>query len=289
MRISHGAGAGASCSASRISTSPAAGPEYEQAVYDDLAWLGSPGSGRCGASRSISTTYRAAFRAPEGEGARLSLLSAAAATSPGRSPGRSGPAPGRATRTAPPLYPGTCRDLRPVDAAARIARGEPHAWRLPMARPCGRPRAPGPTAASIADGASEPAPRTPSRWGDAVLVRKETPTSYHLSVVVDDALQGVTHVVRGHGPGGRDGPPRPAAGLLGLPTPALPPPSAAPGSGGRQALEERPLGIAGGPARAAASPPRRSEGGSASSPEGSGRGRCRLSLSPPPRAPAATP
>lgn len=37
----------------------------------------------------------------------------------------------------------------------------------------------------------------PSRWGDIVLARKETPTSYHVSVVVDDALQGVTHVVRG--------------------------------------------------------------------------------------------
>jgi glutamyl-Q tRNA(Asp) synthetase len=34
-------------------------------------------------------------------------------------------------------------------------------------------------------------------WGDVVLARKETPTSYHLSVVVDDAAQGITHVVRG--------------------------------------------------------------------------------------------
>ena len=37
----------------------------------------------------------------------------------------------------------------------------------------------------------------PEKWGDVVLVRKETPTSYHLAVAVDDALQGVTHVVRG--------------------------------------------------------------------------------------------
>jgi glutamyl-Q tRNA(Asp) synthetase len=37
----------------------------------------------------------------------------------------------------------------------------------------------------------------PEGWGDVVLGRKETPTSYHLSVVIDDALQGVTHVVRG--------------------------------------------------------------------------------------------
>jgi glutamyl-Q tRNA(Asp) synthetase len=37
----------------------------------------------------------------------------------------------------------------------------------------------------------------PSAWGDVVLARKDMPTSYHLSVVVDDALQGVTHIVRG--------------------------------------------------------------------------------------------
>ena len=37
----------------------------------------------------------------------------------------------------------------------------------------------------------------PEQWGDVVLARKEMPTSYHLSVVIDDALQGVTHVVRG--------------------------------------------------------------------------------------------
>jgi glutamyl-Q tRNA(Asp) synthetase len=37
----------------------------------------------------------------------------------------------------------------------------------------------------------------PDAWGDAILARKETPTSYHLSVVIDDALQGITEVIRG--------------------------------------------------------------------------------------------
>jgi glutamyl-Q tRNA(Asp) synthetase len=37
----------------------------------------------------------------------------------------------------------------------------------------------------------------PEAWGDVILGRKETPTSYHLSVVVDDALQGVSEIVRG--------------------------------------------------------------------------------------------
>ena len=48
-----------------------------------------------------------------------------------------------------------------------------------------------------AAGAITHAPACPGRWGDVVLARKDVPTSYHLAVVVDDALQGVTHVVRG--------------------------------------------------------------------------------------------
>jgi glutamyl-Q tRNA(Asp) synthetase len=47
------------------------------------------------------------------------------------------------------------------------------------------------------DGQQDEMEARSERWGDAVIVRKEIPTSYHLSVVTDDALQGVTHVVRG--------------------------------------------------------------------------------------------
>jgi glutamyl-Q tRNA(Asp) synthetase len=47
------------------------------------------------------------------------------------------------------------------------------------------------------DGSERAITADPERWGDAVIVRKEVPASYHLSVVVDDARQGVTHVTRG--------------------------------------------------------------------------------------------
>jgi glutamyl-Q tRNA(Asp) synthetase len=97
-----------------------------------------------------------------------------------------------------PLYPGTCRALPEAEAQARIAQGEPHAWRLHMARAMAV--ATGPlvyTRLHLPEMTEEPVPCHPARWGDAVLVRKETPTSYHLSVVVDDALQGITHIVRG--------------------------------------------------------------------------------------------
>ena len=59
----------------------------------------------------------------------------------------------------------------------------------------------------------------PEAWGDVVLARKETPTSYHLSVVVDDALQGVTHVVRGQDLYQATSVHRVLQALLGLPAP----------------------------------------------------------------------
>ncbi len=60
----------------------------------------------------------------------------------------------------------------------------------------------------------------PLAWGDAVLARKETPTSYHLAVAIDDALQGVTHVVRGRDLFWSTSLHRLLQSLLGLPAPA---------------------------------------------------------------------
>jgi len=47
------------------------------------------------------------------------------------------------------------------------------------------------------DGRTWDCPARPERWSDAIIVRKDTPASYHLATVVDDAIQGVTHVIRG--------------------------------------------------------------------------------------------
>jgi glutamyl-Q tRNA(Asp) synthetase len=68
-------------------------------------------------------------------------------------------------------------------------------------------------------GAPAPVVAAPEAWGDVVLARKETPTSYHLSVVVDDALQGVSHVVRGQDLFAATGVHRLLQALLGLPEP----------------------------------------------------------------------
>ena len=108
-----------------------------------------------------------------------------------------------ATRDGPkdpdgaPLYPGLHRRLPRDEVDRRKAAGDPYVMRLNMAaslevaqsRPGGAPL-------TFTEGATR-ITADPARWGDVVLQRKDTPTSYHLSVVVDDARQGVTHVTRG--------------------------------------------------------------------------------------------
>lgn len=109
------------------------------------------------------------------------------------------------TRNAPwprdpdgaPLYDGACRASSAQARAQRIAAGEPHQWRLDTAKALAIT---GPVSWDRFDPRSGETVRVtadPLRWGDPVMARKALPTSYHLSVVVDDALQGITHVVRG--------------------------------------------------------------------------------------------
>jgi glutamyl-Q tRNA(Asp) synthetase len=172
-------------------------PEYVEAICADLNWLGlrweSP-------VRRQSEHFRD-YIAAAGELKRRGLLypcfctrrDVAAAVEAWEATDE--PAP--RDPDGSPLYPGLCRFITPDVAAARMAAGEAHAWRLDMAKAL---EASGPPHHYIRfepAGAQEAVLARPDRWGDAVIVRKETPTSYHLSVVVDDAIQRITHVVRG--------------------------------------------------------------------------------------------
>ena len=101
-----------------------------------------------------------------------------------------------------PLYPGLWRGASADAVSARMAAGEAPALRLDMdgaLKALARKRGDVPlTFTEVGeDGTRQTIDAEPQRWGDAVIVRKEVPASYHLSVVVDDARQGVTHVTRG--------------------------------------------------------------------------------------------
>ena len=89
-----------------------------------------------------------------------------------------------------PVYPGICRSLSESERETRA--DEPHCWRIDMAAAVART---GPL--RWHDEQAGWIEADPLSAGDVVLARKETPTSYHLAVTVDDAAQGVTDVVRG--------------------------------------------------------------------------------------------
>jgi glutamyl-Q tRNA(Asp) synthetase len=96
-----------------------------------------------------------------------------------------------------PLYPGTCRHMSEEERVHRLNAGQNAALRINMDEAMGL--------AGMRLGWCEfgegDAPRDvsaePALWGDAVIGRKDIPASYHIAVVVDDALQGITDVVRG--------------------------------------------------------------------------------------------
>src|SRR5690606_2023817 len=107
----------------------------------------------------------------------------------------------RATGTDPdggPLYDGHCRHLSEAEIGRRLEAGEAPQLRLDVALAISRT---GPLTFTQCQPAVTDRPQVryarPERWGDVVVVRRDTPTSYHLSVVVDDAYQGITHVTRG--------------------------------------------------------------------------------------------
>ena len=96
-----------------------------------------------------------------------------------------------------PLYPGTCRDMDDETRLRLFDEGKPFAWRLDMQKAIEKT---GPLTWQEFDEdlrEVEIIKADPLQWGDVILARKYTPTSYHLSVVVDDAAQGVTHITRG--------------------------------------------------------------------------------------------
>jgi glutamyl-Q tRNA(Asp) synthetase len=195
-------------------------PEFEAAIYEDLAWLGLPWETPVRRQSEHIASYAAAIQTLEAQGllypsfesrAEIDHL-VAAREAKGKWP---------RDPDGAPLYPGDAKALSADERARRVAAGAPFALRLDMEKAMARAGAltwresgAGPEQETSAVAAA------PRAWGDVILARKETPTSYHLSVVVDDALQGVTHVVRGQDLFWSTSVHRLLQSLLGLPAPA---------------------------------------------------------------------
>ncbi|MYJ72428.1 MAG: tRNA glutamyl-Q(34) synthetase GluQRS [Rhodospirillaceae bacterium] len=189
-------------------------PEYEAAIFEDLAWLGLEWERPVLRQSEHFGRYRAALAAIREQGLAYPCFCTRADIR--REIEAAGGAPhGPPDPMGGVRYPGTCRGLPAAEIDARIGRGEPHAWRLDTVAAADR------FGALIwRDEAAGDVTADPAVFGDVVLARKDVPTSYHLAVTVDDARQGVTLVVRGADLFAATHIHRLLQAILGLPTPA---------------------------------------------------------------------
>jgi len=164
-------------------------PEFTAAIVDDLHWLGLAWPDPVMLQSQRMDAYAAAGNHLRDQRllypcfcSRSEIAAAATTTDP----------------DGAPLYPGTCRHLDRGEQIIRLERGDPVQFRLDTGKAMERA---GMLTFTVVGPLITDRPQLryarPERWGDVVLQRKGIPTSYHLSVVVDDAAQGVTHVTRG--------------------------------------------------------------------------------------------
>lgn len=171
-------------------------PELEQAIYDDLGWLGLAWENPVRRQSDHFDAYRVALDRLIDAGLAYPAFLSRGET---KSIVKAFEADGRLWPRDPdgaPLYPPVDRERPEAERAALLASGRQHAWRLDMEKAI---RAAGSPLfwQESGDGERGEIEARPALWGDVVLSRSDAPSSYHLSVVVDDALQGITHVVRG--------------------------------------------------------------------------------------------
>jgi glutamyl-Q tRNA(Asp) synthetase len=164
-------------------------PEFVAGVYEDLHWLGLDWPEPVMLQSERFELYAEAGNRLRDHGllypcfcSRAEIAAAADGTDP----------------DGAPLYPGTCKHLHRGEQIERLQRGDPVQFRLDTEAAMVRV---GMLTFTVVGPLITDRPQIrharPERWGDVVLQRKGTPTSYHLSVVVDDAAQGITHVTRG--------------------------------------------------------------------------------------------
>ncbi len=176
-------------------------PEFEDAIYEDLAWLGLEWEEPVRRQSEHLNDYRLALAKLEVR--RLTFPSFETRSEIARLVAdRESHARWPRDPDGAPVYPGAARLMPADERQMRLAHGEPYAIRLDMDRAMDRIKESGGalcwTETGIGpDGQRGEVAAEPVAWGDVIVGRKETPTSYHLAVAIDDAAQGVTDVVRG--------------------------------------------------------------------------------------------
>jgi glutamyl-Q tRNA(Asp) synthetase len=199
-------------------------PEFEAAIYEDLGWLGIAWETAVRRQSEHFSAFREAVEQLSSRGliypafeSRAEIARLVAERETDAKGDKSWPRDPDGT----PLYPGVAKSLSAEARRQLIEQGVPYALRLDMAAALTQvsdlswvEHGAGP------NGETGNVAARPEAWGDVILARKETPTSYHLSVVIDDALQGVTDVVRGQDLFWSTSVHRLLQSLLGIPEPA---------------------------------------------------------------------
>lgn len=169
-------------------------PEFEAAIYEDLAWLGLTWPRPVRRQSDHLDDYRTAIERLARQGLIYRSFES-----------RADFARQVASRRSSDFWPcdpdGAAlfhrAPLAAADEARLIEKGAPFAWRLDMAKAIARAGPLDWTETETSDDKRRTVTAQPELWGDVILARKDIPTSYHLSVVLDDASQGVTDIVRG--------------------------------------------------------------------------------------------
>jgi glutamyl-Q tRNA(Asp) synthetase len=181
-------------------------PQFEAAIHEDLAWLGLDWETPVRRQSEHLDDYRRALSRLSEEGLVYRCFKTRAQVLDDI---------GRAPHGAMSAYRGD--PLAPSEEARLIAEGAPFAWRLSLSR--AERRLGGFSRLTFRDDGAGLVSATPELAGDVVLARKDVGVAYHLAVVVDDALQGVTDVIRGADLFEATHIQRLLQALLGLPTP----------------------------------------------------------------------
>lgn len=171
-------------------------PQFEQDIYDDLSWLGLRWEQPVRRQSDHFDDYRAALE----QLIALDLAYPAFLTrSEVKAIVKSAEADGTPWPHDPdgaPHYPDIDKQRTPAEREIHLASKRQFAWRLDMQKAVemlGKPL----LWDEFGTGRYQSVNADPTQWGDVVLSRSDAPSSYHLSVVVDDALQDITDVVRG--------------------------------------------------------------------------------------------
>jgi glutamyl-Q tRNA(Asp) synthetase len=172
-------------------------PEFEAAIHDDLRWLGVTWEEPVRRQSEHFDDYAGAIAKLEAQNLLYpSFESRRELTAMVAELDQRGGWPRDPDGVS--IYPGRARKLSAAERQRRRDAGEPFALRLAMDRAVARAGVLTWTETGAGPhGQTGRITAAPQLWGDVVLARKESPASYHLAAVLDDALQGITDIVRG--------------------------------------------------------------------------------------------